>query len=1257
MSDPWRIFVDVGGTFTDCLALDPGGGLHRTKVLSNAALRGRVRRVEERRVAVEQGWGVPDDFVRGFRFAPLGAAGGAGHALVLGYDARRGWIELDRAAPLRPGDPFELRSPDEAPVLASRMVMGVGHGPLPPLEVRLATTRGTNALLERRGAAAALFLTRGFGDLLLIGDQRRPDLFSLCIRKPRPLQESVIEVDERLAPDGSVLRPLDLETAVAAGRTLLERGVRAAAVAFLHSYRNPQHERALAARLRGAGFEHVCCSSDLSPSIRILPRAQTALVGAYLGPVLAEYLDGIAGALAGGARSEAPRFHVLTSAGGLVGASACRPGDCLLSGPAGGVAGAAGAGRRSGFPRVIGFDMGGTSTDVARYDGDFEYQFEHRVGDVLLAAPALAIETVAAGGGSVCRVTEHGLAVGPQSAGADPGPACYGAGGPLTLTDVNLLLGRLDPGSFEIPIFPSQAEAAVAALLPAAGADRDRVLDGFLQIANEHMADAIAEISLRKGYDPRDYALVAFGGAGGQHACAVAQRLGIETVIMPADASLLSAAGLAEAVVERFARRQVLRRLEEIGDELAGLIDELCAEACDQVALEGVPRRLVAVRRRIVNLRVAGQDSTIPVEETGSLTEAFARRYRATYGHAPPAAGLEVESIAVVAAAPGVPLHLAPATALPGSPGKPRTGRARFEGGWQDVEVWQRQALDPGAAIEGPALLFEPRSALVIEPGWRAEVDAAGAIVLRSRGPRPAVRADAVRAELFAHRLAAVARQMGRVLERTALSTNVRERMDFSCAVLDGGGALLVNAPHIPVHLGALGPCVRALRSALPMGPGDVVVTNHPGFGGSHLPDVTVVTPVFLEGDRPLAYLASRAHHAEIGGTRPGSMPPLARVLAEEGVLIPPTYLVRGGEPEYDRIQGLLCGAPHPSRAVRENLADLRAAVAANRFGARALADLAGELGADAVAAEMAALTLRAERQAREALARLPAGRYEALRTLDDGSPIRVRVDLGESGAVVDFTGSSPVHPGNLNAAPAVVTSAVLYVIRVLAGEGLPLNEGLLRAVELRVPPGMLAPDFGDDPRRAPAVGGGNVETSQRIVEALLCALRMAADSQGTMNNVLFGNDRFSYYETVCGGAGATPNCDGAAAVHTHMTNTRITDPEILEQRYPVRLERFAVRRGSGGRGRRRGGDGAVRELTFLEPMSLSILSQHRAVGPQGMDGGGPGLPGAQRVLRAGGDVVPLGAVAACDVGPGDRLVLETPGGGGWGTEGVADRP
>ena len=1260
----WQIWIDTGGTFTDGIGIAPDGRLCRSKILSSSALRGTVvRRLTPERFEIRESWPGEAKVVRGLAFRVLGRE----HARrsVQHYDPASHELELDGPLDTAPaaGATFEIVSDEESPVFSARLLTGTPTPePLPPTLMRLATTLGTNALLQRAGVPTALYVTRGFGDLLEIGTQQRPELFALRVVKPAPLYRDVVEVAERLDANGQVLEPLDAGALAADARRLSRQGIRSAAVALMHSYRNPAHEQELRRRLLAWGFEHVSCSSELAPRIKLLHRAETAVVDAYLAPVVRTHLERVNDCLGSN------DLLIMTSAGGLLDASSFRPKDGLLSGPAGGVAGSARAGRKAGFDRVISFDMGGTSTDVARYDGDYEYVYEQRVGDAHLVAPALAIETVAAGGGSICWLDRERLRVGPQSAGAVPGPACYGAGGPLALTDVNLLLGRLDPERFQIPILLEPARERLQDLqreLEQRTGERpepDALLDGLLAIANEIMADAMRRVSLRRGYDPAEYALVAFGGAGGQHACAVAERLGTRRVLVPRDAALLSAWGLSHAVVERFGEKQVLMPLERAEGTLPETFEALAEEAAAAVARAGIPENEMQLRRRILHLRFAGQDSTLEVDwDPGvPVREAFANRYRRLYGHLPEGRNIELESVRVVVGS--TPSAAGPREAPPrGFDAVPaRRHEAWFGGRRREIPLFDRDRLEPGATLVGPALVFERGSATVVEPGWRARVDAGEALVLdctATPGRHAAEQPEAVRLELFTQRFATLVEEMGERLERTAVSTNVKERLDFSCALLDPEGELVANAPHIPVHLGALGLCVRSVREAVEMGAGDVVVTNHPAFGGSHLPDVTVVTPVFAPahgGSDPklLGYTASRAHHAEIGGTRPGSMPPDARRLAEEGVVLPPTHLVRAGRPCWEETRRRLERAPHPSRNVEDNLADLRAAVAANHSGARALTALAASHGESTVLHYMDELKRLAEKRIRGALLEMEDGTYEATEQLDDGTPLVVRFELEGDHARIDFSGTGPVHPGNLNATPAIVQSAVIYVLRLLVRQPLPLNEGLLHAVTIHLPAGLLHPEFPLDASEAPAVVGGNVETSQRLVDTLLRALGLAACSQGTMNNVIFGNEGFGYYETLGGGCGAGPGFPGASAVHSHMTNTRITDPEILEQRYPVRVERFAVRQGSGGGGRYGGGDGLIRELLFLEPASLSVLTQHRRVAPYGLDGGEPGLVGRQQVLRASGEITHLGGIDGCEVRPGDRLLIETPGGGGYGRRG-----
>jgi len=1244
------------------VAIAPDGTPRRAKILSSSAVRGRVAGdLGNGRLAITPGWDDPGAPVRGLRFRLLGEA--PGDARVADQDPAGRWIEvappLDR--PIPPGTAFELASDDEAPILAARIVTGTPQGAsLPPARVRIATTLGTNALLERRVASTALFVTRGFGDLLHIGTQERPELFRLDLERPAPLAEHVVEVDERLDAKGHVLCPIDLAPLESVARSLVARGTRSAAVALLHAYRNPAHEDALATALAGWGFAHVSCSARIAPSIKILPRATTAVIDACLAPIVGRFLDRATEHVGPG------NLLVLTSAGGLAAAHDTRPKDLLLSGPAGGVVGAAVAARRAGIARGIAFDMGGTSTDVARFEEECDVRREHHVGDTAVAAPALAIESVAAGGGSICRFDGERILVGPESAGAQPGPACYGAGGPLTITDVNLLLGRLDPERFGIPIDPGAAQLRLDQLQDAIARrggqrpDPRILLEGILAIADETMAGAIRRISVRRGYDPSEHALIAFGGAGGQHACGVAERLGIRRILLPPDAGLLSAVGLGHAVLERFAEQQVLEPLERFESDSRDRFEPLEREALAALVTAGVPLDQAAVRRRTLFLRLRGQETSLDVERTEGADPraSFTQRYRETYGHAPGARPIEVEAIRVVASSPPAAIERLPA------PARRMTMRAERRIG--DLCAFDRAELPPGATLAGPALVLERHATTLVAAGWTAAVGADGALLLeRGTGAssgettesvtRPLVLETSVSPivlELFTRRFTALVEEMGERLERAAVSTNVKERLDFSCALLDPAGELVVNAPHIPVHLGALGVCVRAVREALPLGPGDVAVTNHPGFGGSHLPDVTVITPVLGDGaGTPLVgYVASRAHHAEIGGMRPGSMPPDATKLAEEGVVIRPMLLVERGEPRWDEIRRVLVEAPWPSRAVDDNLADLAAAAAANHAGAERLRELARLHGVDTIHEQMGRLGSLAADRVRETLRARGDGVLEAMERLDDGTPLRARITIHDGHARFDFTGTGAVHPGNLNATPAIVRSVVLYVIRLLLPDPLPLNEGLLRAVTIDVPRGsLLDPPFGEDPRGDPAVGGGNVETSQRLVDTLLAALGLAACSQGTMNNVIFGNARYGYYETIGGGCGAGPGFAGPSGVHSHMSNTRITDVEVLEHRYPVRVERFALRRGSGGRGRHRGGDGLVREITFLEPAEMSVLTQHRVEAPYGLAGGEPGARGTQHLVRVSGAVDQLASIDGRSVETGDRLIVETPGGGGYG--------
>jgi len=1262
VNEGWRISIDTGGTFTDCLAIDPHGREHRVKVLSSSSLRASIRTIpDDRTVLLDATW-TPGPFLRGMRIAPLGEPdqssiidGVAGEAITLRTPHSGAW---------RDGGVVSIFADEEAPLLAARMAMDLPFGgPFPLMELRLATTRCTNALLERRGADTAFFITEGFGDLLTIGDQTRPELFTLDIRRPPPLAAHVVEVSERLSHEGEVVRPLDESSLRDSAEAMFDAGIRTAAIALLHAPVNPAHEQYAASILREAGFVRVVASHELSKEVGILARAETSVVEGYLRPILREYLDRIEAG-----RGSACGSLVMTSAGGLLPARRVHATQCLLSGPAAGAVGAGAVGRGAGRAKVIGFDMGGTSTDVCRIDNGYAYVHQQRVGEARILETAIAIETVAAGGGSICEWRHGRLTVGPQSAGADPGPACYGRSGPLTLTDVNLLLGRIVPERFGIPIDRSASERALRRVLNTisnAGerVDADEVLEGFLRIADQRMADAIAQVSVRQGVDPGEFSLVSFGGAGGQHACRVAELLGINEIIMPRDASILSAVGLSGARIERIIELPVHLNGADFESAVPALQRTLKEETERAFAQDGLATENLVIRRVMARTRLLGQTASLDIdldpERWIDLGDRFRRAYIMMYGYEAPDIAIEVVDLRAVVSheTADARVHDGREVATPHEPKSDGHIEIGSGGSRRAVPVYERDSLRNGASMHGPGIVLSDMSAYVIDSGWTARVDAAGSFVLtRDRAVRGKQSADersaitVIERDLLRYRLESIAFEMGEMLQRTAISVNVKERRDFSCAILDGDGKLLINAPHMPVHLGALGLCVRTVREVIDMRPGDVIVTNHPAHGGSHLPDITVMTPVFSDGDL-VGYLANRAHHAEIGGTRPGSMPPDAQTLAEEGVVIPPMHLVRKGHAQFEMIESLLRDSPWPSRMIEQNLADLRAQVAANRYGLSAIDRILAARGASRLKQGMAAIQEHARSLMARCLRNLKASQFSAEGQMDDGTPIcvSVRIDPRHERVEIDFSGSGGRHPGNLNATPAIVRSAVLYVLRVLIGEAFPMAEGLMDHVTVTIPPGLLNPAFDDDPRRCPAVVGGNVETSQRVVDVLLIAFGLAAASQGTMNNLLFGDATSAYYETICGGSGAGPGFNGTDAVHSHMTNTRITDAEVLERSGRVRVERFAIRRGSGGAGAFRGGDGAVRELVFLRPAQLSILSQRRTTPPYGLAGGDAGAAGRQRMLRADRIVQEIGGIDGCDVRCGDRLIIETPGGGGFG--------
>ncbi len=1129
----------------------------------------------------------------------------------------------------------------------------------------MGTTVATNALLERKGERTLLVVNRGFADALRIGNQARPRLFDLAIRLPSMLYEEVVEIGGRVGADGAEIEPPDEDGARDAFAAARRKGIVACAIVLMHAWKYPDQERRLAALAREAGFTQVSASHAVSPLLRLVPRGDTTVVDAYLSPILRRYVDHVAAELAG------VRLYFMQSNGGLAEAHSFQGKDAILSGPAGGIVGAARTAAMAGFDRIISFDMGGTSTDVALYAGGFERAFETAVAGVRMRAPMMAINTVAAGGGSILHFDGARLRVGPDSAGADPGPACYRRGGPLTVTDANLCVGKIQPAHFpaifgpngDLPLDAETVQAQFAALtdkIAAATGERRcprLVAEGFLRIAVANMANAIKQVSVQKGHDISRFALTCFGGAGGQHACLVADALGMETVFIHPFAGVLSAygMGLADQTVMREQAVEVPLTPEAL-PALQTLADTLAAAAVDALVSQGAERARTRTHRQL-HVRYAGTEAALIVAlgDHAAIIEDFTAAHRARFGFATPDRELMVEAVTVEAVAAGEAAREATLSRrAEGAPAALDRVSIFTDETEHEAPVFDRPALLAGDRISGPALIREANATTVVEPGWTAEITERDHMILRrtaplaTRVPPGSDRPDPVLLELFNNLFMNVAEQTGAVLQNTAMSVNIKERLDFSCAVFDGEGHLVANAPHIPVHLGAMGESVRTVlanrRDTLK--PGDVVALNNPYNGGTHLPDVTVITPVFDEaGARIRFFLGSRGHHADIGGITPGSTPPSSSTLEEEGVVIDDFLLVDGGHFREAELRAVLLGAKYPARSPDVNIADIKAQVAANEKGVQELRRVVAQYGWPTVAAYMRHVMDNAEESVRRVIDRIGDGSFEY--TMDDGAPlcVAVRVNHAQRRATVDFTGTGAQRDhNNFNAPPAVARAAVLYVFRCLVGDDIPLNDGCLKPIELVIPPGTFL-----SPRPGAAVVAGNTEVSQATCNALFGALGAIACSQATMNNFLFGDATRQYYETICGGTGAGPGFDGVAAVHSHMTNTRMTDPEVLELRYPVRLEQFAIRRGSGGAGQWRGGDGAVRRVRFLEAMTAVIVSSRRNVQPFGLQGGEPGAAGRQWVEHADGNFAVLTGTAIAELGAGDAFVIETPGGGGYG--------
>jgi len=1148
----------------------------------------------------------------------------------------------------------KVPSSDDAPLIGIRRLLGLGASDaIPACDVRMGTTVATNALLERKGTRCGLITTSGLEDAARVGTQARPNLFELTVHKPTPLFHEVVGLPARLDAGGrEIERPSDSAIDEALSE-LSAAECESVAIALLNAHVDDSQERRVAQRARARGFRYVAASTEVSHQMGLVARTDTTVVDGYLTPLLSSYVERLAAELTGS------RIRIMQSSGGLVDATRFRGRDAVLSGPAGGVVALGHVASVAGFDRAIGFDMGGTSTDVSRWAHEPERVYEAEVSGVRIRTPMMDIHTVAAGGGSICRVDGLRLTVGPDSAGSEPGPLCYGHEDAIapTLTDVMLLLGRLRPERFPIPLREARARRALDALRQRVS-DRfdstEALADGFFEVAVASMSEAIRRVSVARGHDVRDHALVVFGGAGAQAACAIARRLGMREVLIHPLAGVLSAYGMGLADATRHAVTDGGLRVVSESD-LGPEFERLRSQVITELAEEGYEPAQITLTERL-DLRYRGTETALTIDRGPEDPSAeFEAAHQRRFGYARPGHPIEVVGLRVDGSTRlGRAGQVVPP---PTGEAVEGTGRLFFSGRWiDDVPIRDRQSLGD-SGLRGPLIVVEETSTVVVEPDFEARLEHGMIRLTRDEGvyaPRPApleseTDPDPVTLEIMANAFMSIAEQMGAVLRNTALSTNIRERLDFSCAVFDAEGDLVANAPHIPVHLGAMGETVASLvREGPELRPGRVYVSNDPFAGGSHLPDVTVVTPVFTKEDASLAFfVANRGHHADIGGLSPGSMPPTSRSLSEEGIVFRHELAVDEGTFLRSSLRARLTSGPYPARSPDENLADLEAQIAANRTGENLLRELVQQRGEARVQAYMHHLQRDAAERTRRVIAGIEDGEHRFEDAMDDGTPVVVTLRVEGSEVEVDFAGTGAQSDANLNAPRAVTVAAVLYVLRCLVDAPIPLNRGCLEPVTLRLPPASLL-----DPEPGRAVCGGNVETSQRIVDVLLGAMGRAAASQGTMNNLTFGQTGFGYYETLGGGTGATAEGPGADAVHCHMTNTRITDPEVLEARFPVRVAAFGVRWGSGGTGRHRGGHGLVRELEFLEPVEVSLLTERRSRAPFGLEAGGPGAPGRNWIN---GDQVP--GRHSAHLSAGDRLRIETPGGGGWGMSSRVDPP
>lgn len=1236
-SKGWQFWIDRGGTFTDIVAQRPDGKIVVHKLLSENPER------------------YPDAAIQGIR-------------------------ELLGIAP-------------DASIPTAQITA-----------VKMGTTVATNALLERKGDRTLLLITKGFRDALRIGYQNRPHIFARHIVQPEMLYEQVVEVEERYTAQGEEWLPVQVnDTLMLALQDAWNAGIRSVAIAFLHGYRYPQHEQQIAAIVREMGFTQVSVSHEVSPLMKLVSRGDTTVVDAYLSPILRRYVNQVASALGSygeqsdpsdtvsqlmfmQSKSTIPQLMFMQSNGGLIESNRFQGKDSILSGPAGGIVGAVKTSTMAGFHQIIGFDMGGTSTDVSHFNGEYERTFETEVAGVRLRAPMMSIHTVAAGGGSILNFDGARYRVGPESAGADPGPACYRRGGPLTVTDCNVMVGKLQAAFFPAVFGPDgnlpldaeivdQKFRQLAAEIAAQTGGRrtaEQVAEGFLAIAIDKMANAIKKISVQRGYDVTEYTLCCFGGAGGQHACLIAEALGMQQIFIHPYAGVLSAYGIGLADVRSLKEKAVESELtQDAIPALNQMLNTLAAEGRTELTEQGIHPEQIEILFK-VHLRYVGTDSALVIDygvpalgdEAGRdrgavLRDRFEQAYQQRYGFTMPDKALMVEAVSVEGVGQTGDLKESTRTSTRTTPLEPIvTLQIYTKGNWHETPVYQRYDLEPGDRIRGTALILEPTGTNVIEPGWVAEIttqnhlilsrddgataDEISAISVQTAAPDP------VLLEIFNNLVRAIAEEMGVTLQNTSYSVNIKERLDFSCAIFDRAGQLVANAPHIPVHLGSMSESVSSLIQTRGdrMKPGDVYVSNNPYHGGTHLPDITVITPVFLETNTPQFYVASRGHHVDIGGITPGSMPPHSMNIHQEGILLDNVQIVDQGRFQEETLMKQLTAGNYPVRNPVQNLADLQAQIAANERGVQELHRMVEQYGLETVQIYMQHIQANAEESVRRAIAVLNDGRF--VYPMDDGSQIcvQVTIDHPARSARVDFTGTSPQQATNLNAPIAICKAVVLYVFRTLVEDDIPLNAGCLKPLEIIIPEGCLL-----NPRYPAAVVAGNVETSQAIANALYGALGVMAAAQGTMNNFTFGNAQHQYYETICGGSGAGATFDGTDAVQTHMTNSRLTDPEVLEWRFPVLVKEFSVRSNSGGRGKHRGGNGVIRHIQFREAMTAAILSGHRQIPPFGLMGGEPGAIGRNSVIRQDGTLEVVSGKAEVQMHPGDAFVIETPGGGGFGLD------